>query len=597
MQGLLEGIRRRAAARDTTLAELARGAGMQPGNLRRMLMSKTASPRLGSVMRLLQPLHCVVGPEGARTAVELVEFLDADRRRQDRTWEELSPALGLDIGKITASLSRPDRLSLAVVTGLAEALHIQLELVDDPASPVQKKRPGRRSMGQEARSSALAANAAPTVADEPPPAHEAVAPSAPRTAAAGPVTGRPPPDPGPVLEPTPPQTGFGLAPLRPPRLGRYQLAPPPTPPPRRPSTWTPPERSHALEDAVLSRLADVTSEDWSDGFTAALQTFADGLSLPVNFLERLGRRTFDALQRFRRKPRHEPSDEPNPPPGCFDALDATPLLSAWQASRAPGYRSPDTWLKYDQLGALAYHIALDGETVVELRLAPHGHPHRIIQIHHLPKDRPQTTHLDAEVALAIKIGGTTYAFSHVRAGPVFGELVVGARTYLVAGIAALLAVVEVHADTARIIWGGRAAALSGVNVEPPTAGPNVPEPAEAAPQPSDAGTARARDILAAQLTAERNALALERSAREAAEQQLQKARAAIGAELALQTEARTRAEQQAALAGEMLGKWIDAFAQSTRNGRRRSRKIRPLRSASHERRSRARPSPPSRRRS
>lgn len=564
MQGLLKGIRRRAAARGMALAELARAAGMQPGNLRRMLMSNTASPRLGSVMRLLPPLHCVVGPAGARTAVELVEFLDSDRRRQDRTWEELLPTIGLDIGKTTASLSRPDRLSLGVVACLAEALHIELDLVDDPASPAQRKRPGRRSTGQEAGSSAPPTTSTPTAAGPPPPVHEAATPSASR-----PASTTSPPRLDPVRDGDPPRIGFGLTPLRPPRLGRYQTASPPAPRPRRPSTWTPPERSNALEGAVLSRLADVSSEEWSDGFTAALQTFANGLSVPVDFLERLGRRTFDALQRFRRQPRDETTDVAAPPPGCFDALDATPLLSAWQASREPGYRSTDTWLKYDPLGALAYHIALDGETVVELRLSPHGRPHRIIQIHHLPKDGPPTTHLKCEAALAIKIGGEVRSFSHVRAGPVFGALVVGPHTYLVAGVASLLAVVEVHADNSRIIWGGRAAALSKVNLEPPTPGTSVPGPVEPAPQSTDlAATALARDTLAAELAAAHNALALERRAREAAEQQLQATRGAVvhmesefRAELTSQSDARSRSEEQAALAGRMLRKWIDAFAQ------------------------------------
>lgn len=516
-------------------------------------MSTTASPRLGSVMRLLPPLHCVVGPAGARTAVELVEFLDNDRRRQERTWEELLPTTGPYIGKTIASLSRPDRLSLGVVTCLAEALHIELDLVDDPASSAQRKRPGRRPSGQEAGSSAPPTTSTPTAAGPPPPGQEAATPSASR-----PTLTTSPPRLDPVRDGDPPRIGFGLAPLRPPRLGRYQTAPPSAPRPRRPSTWTLPERSNALEGAVLSRLADVSSEDWSDGFTAALQTFANGLSVPIDFLDRLGRTTFNALQRFRRQPRDETTDVAAPPPGCFDALDATPLLSAWQASREPGYRPTDTWLKYDPLGALAYHIALDGETVVELRLAPHGRPHRIIQIHHLPKDGPQTTHLKGEAALKIKIGGQARSFSHVRAGPVFGELVVGAYTYLVAGIATLLAVIEVHADTARIIWGGHAAALSEVNLEPPMPGTKVPETVEPAPQLADlAATALARDTLAAELTAAHNDLALEHRAREAAEQQLQATRA----ELTSQGDARARSEQQAALAGQMLGKWIHAFAQ------------------------------------
>ncbi len=131
---LLERIRQRAAAQGMTLTELARAAEMQPGNLRRMLMNTTASPRLGSVMRLLPPLQCQVDPAGAHSSGELVAFLDTERQRQGWSWEQLLAPIGLDINKTTASLSYPDRMSLDVFTRLADALHIDIELVDDPRS-------------------------------------------------------------------------------------------------------------------------------------------------------------------------------------------------------------------------------------------------------------------------------------------------------------------------------------------------------------------------------------------------------------------------------------------------------------------------------
>ncbi len=137
---LLEGIRQRAAARSMTLTGLARAAEMQPGNLRRMLMSTTASPRLGSVMRLLPPLHCQVDPAGAHTAGELVAFLDTERQRQGWTWELLLTPIGLDIDKTRASFSRPDRMSLEVFARLGEALHIDFELVDDPTPSMKYPR-------------------------------------------------------------------------------------------------------------------------------------------------------------------------------------------------------------------------------------------------------------------------------------------------------------------------------------------------------------------------------------------------------------------------------------------------------------------------
>lgn len=522
-----------------TLADLARAAEMQPGNLRRMLMSTTTSPRLGSVMRLLPPLHCQVGPGGSRTADELVALLDTERQRQERTWEQLLAPIGLDIRKTSASLSRPDRLSLDVVTRLAEALHIDLELVDDPTSSPPGKRPGRRSTAQEAGPTASGPRpaAAPAVPVRSAPEHEAGTTSAPRSTSTAAANRRAPDDGVSPLPPASPlqgasarpRSGLSLPPLRPPRLGRYQTAPPAAVPSHSPSTWTPPVPSYALEVAILARLAEVTSEDWSDGFTVAVQTFASGLSLPVRFIEKLGRTTFDALQRFRRKPEDGIPPDLTPPPGCFDALDATPLLRVWQASRQPGYRPPDIWFNYDHLGVVAHSVALDGETVVQLRLAPQGSPHRLTAIVHLPQGGPATMHMDSEVAMTIKIGGEPHHFTHICAGPVFGELVVGARTYLVAAISSLLAVVEVHADTARVIWGGRAAALPALNIEPPMPESDLPAAAGLAhpverPEHPDAD-ARAR-ALTAELDADKNQECQEAlEQRQAAEERAAKAEA------------------------------------------------------------------------
>ncbi len=339
--------------------------------------------------------------------------------------------------------------------------------------------------------------------------------------------------------------------------------------PRRPSTWIPPERSHTLELAALAHLAEVKSETWADWFTAVHRTVASTSSVPSTFLEKLGRTIFDALQRFRRRPRVDAAPNPTPPPGCFDALDAAPLVQVWLASKEPGYRTSDTWLNYDHLGVVASSIALNDENAVQLRLSPHGTPHRIIKIVHAPRNGPVTAE-DCDVALTIKVDGEPRPLTHVRAGPVFAELIIGERAYLVAAISSLLAVVEVHAREMRIVWGGQATALPEFNIELSTLETLVPV------ESGDQQLAQRDGHLAvdeharqaeAQLAAERAALADERRAREAAEQQLDTMKKAVvnldkevRAELTRQAEAHAKAEQQATIAGEMLRKWIEAHA-------------------------------------
>ena len=81
MVGLLAAFRARVTARGMTFTALAHASGVQPGNLRRMFTSTTESPRLGSVMRLLPPLHARIAPAGARTAAELAAFQPVRRQR------------------------------------------------------------------------------------------------------------------------------------------------------------------------------------------------------------------------------------------------------------------------------------------------------------------------------------------------------------------------------------------------------------------------------------------------------------------------------------------------------------------------------------
>ena len=157
-----------------TLTDLARAAGVQPGNLRRMLASTAASPRLGSVMRLLPPLHGRIAPAGARTAAELAAYLDDQRRHQNLDWEQLHDQLGAGADKIAATfLSEPEKLSLPVVMRLADALHVELSLVDDEAQGVRDGRTKRRppaSPRRPAPRSRTVNPASPSPPTAPPPA-------------------------------------------------------------------------------------------------------------------------------------------------------------------------------------------------------------------------------------------------------------------------------------------------------------------------------------------------------------------------------------------------------------------------------------------
>ena len=108
---LLTAIRAQVAERGITLTDLARAAGVQPGNLRRMLSSTAATPRLGSVMRLLLPLHCRVAPAGARTAAELAAYLDEQRRRQKLDWDQLLDQMGAGAEKINLPTIKLEKIA------------------------------------------------------------------------------------------------------------------------------------------------------------------------------------------------------------------------------------------------------------------------------------------------------------------------------------------------------------------------------------------------------------------------------------------------------------------------------------------------------
>lgn len=200
-------------------------------------------------------------------------------------------------------------------------------------------------------------------------------------------------------------------------------------------------------------------------YTVAWGALSRGASLPQQFVDHLGRMTESFLARLRRPKTTPRPTVPDPPDGWYDSLDPALLVQPWLASRQPGYRSTDTLHHYDEHGIRIGHLALDRETMAAVRLAPHGSPHSLIDLVHLPRDGEAKSLLHTAVPLAVKLGDDRRLFRHVKAGPVFGEIAVGDRIYLLAAVSSLLVILEVTGERARLVWGGRAEKLPGVVIK------------------------------------------------------------------------------------------------------------------------------------
>lgn len=602
MVGLLAAFRARVTARGMTFTALAHASGVQPGNLRRMFTSTTGSPRLGSVMRLLAPLHARIAPAGARTAAELTAFLDGLRRRNALDWEQVLGVTGPYADKVAARLeSDPEQLSLDVVMRLADALHIELELVDDDAPTIhprerpmtKRSRASRRGqLGEPGRPSPSASMSAPVSPGEPlVQPSSATATAASSVASAVPSAVSPPPPaalaaPSAAAPSTRAAATFGLAPLRPPRLGRYRDAPSqPTPARPRPAPWTPTKEPTAPGGALVSHLASISGADWSAGFAAVWGAAVRGASLPAGLPAGLGQWTEAVFQRFRRAPEVKQPVTEEPPAGWFDALDPIPLVGVWLAAHQPDYHSDDTSLSYDDLGILALHVALDGRTALKLRLAPRG-CHRLVQMIYIPHHGPPVDRRCAEVPLEVKIGGEQHRFGHVRASPVFGEIIMGDRVYLLAAISSLFVVIEARGDGARVLWGGRPEKLPEVEIDltalahgeassstavEERAGPTA-HPYEETRTPTEVQAERTAEV-----TAERTAQADERRALKTAIHELtitrdalEDVRAALSAaqaEIERQSKARAMAEQQLRMAKTVLDQFTETIVSKNRECR------------------------------
>lgn len=324
----------------------------------------------------------------------------------------------------------------------------------------------------------------------------------------------------------------------------------------------------------MARLASLSSENWSEGFAGAWSMLATGAELPVRFIEGLGTWAASAFQRFRPPPPVQPPP-PEPPDGCLDALDPSPLVRNWVEARQRDSNDPTkTRLVYDNLGVKAFHAALDGETVAAIRLGAKGSPHRLVHLVHVPPNGEPKIWLHTEVPLGIKIGGEPHDFVHVHAGPVFGEIVIRERAYLLAAISSLLAIVEVRTDSVHVVWGGRPARLSEIDLEmPPQIVPRsgtTIEPAESTKdddglaarlevetrrriEAEAALAAREDDRRTLQTTTKK--LAATTSALEAAEQTLN----AVQSELKLHSQASTNAQQQVQMVRAAANQLMEAL--------------------------------------
>ncbi len=603
---LLSAIQERAAARGMTLAALARASGMQPSNLRRMLKSTTASPQLGSVMRLLPPLRCRIGPAGAADPAELAAFLDDQRQRRGLAWKQLLEAGDVHGAKLTAApMPNPERLPLDLVMRLADALDVTLMLADAEATVPTvgvsaSRRPRARVSTRETQPMTYSRGASPRT-PVPPPSPPPPSPGDPPSRIPPPMQPASPSRIPPPMQPaSPPRSvpsasptsgGPSLPPLRPPRLGRYRDAPPePVRPRPVPAPWPPSTRAHAVEVALFERLADLSLDDLHESYTTAKDSFAKLKSIPLSVIAGLTSLLRTGISRRRRAP---PEPEPEPSAGCFDALDATRFWRHWKASKLPDHRETDSQIGYDAQGMFATHVALDQAWAVAIRLEARGQAHRLTAVINKPHRGQVEVHSRPDVPLAINIGGELHAFRHVRSGPIFGELEVGGRVYLLAAVSALLVLIEGRGDVARVIWGGRPEKLKEVMVEMESSTDMTEVESASSPEPS-AALVELRDRLAAALSrceeldaarktaeVERTAattarryveeeLAVERSARRHAETEVAAEREARQAAAEALAAARTALEQEGEarnalerLTAEAVGKLMTLLAERT----------------------------------
>lgn len=509
----LDEIRARVAARGVAVADLARAAGMERSNLRRLLSNTAATPRLGTVMRLLAPLDSWVTPPGARTAGELMLFLDGERDRHGASWEALLVGSRLAAATFTEYLSAtPERLPLDVVLHVADSLEIELKIAethDPPAASHEAestKRPRRRG---GSRSSRGRSRPAPRPTDPLGPASVA-------------------PTPHPVDTTLPREQSFSSSPWRlcPPRLGRYRAAPPPPPASRAPAVapYVPPEPTYALEHTILHGLADMSRGTWRDLFCGLHETITGTLDAPLDFFDDLATRTERWLRRFRRSADSKPQPRIQVP---VEDVDPMPFVDAWCAMKSDPDRQT-TQTIHDWAGrAYVFHPAVSGTHTVQILLGQDGRPNRLAALIEVTSDDGQVI-ASPDLRLELKVGDAVYPFTHYHAGPVFGGIGVNNRVYLLGAMSSMLALIEVTRSRARTVWAGFAEDLEKTPLEVALADdPPAPISDDRDPDRGPERDAPQHADLEAELAAARRMLAEERARGAAAQQRADEAAAAL----------------------------------------------------------------------
>ncbi|MDC0716121.1 hypothetical protein [Nannocystis bainbridge] len=494
-------IRARAEARGLSLADLARAAEMRPSNLRRLLTSSSSSPRLGTMMRLMEPLDSWVAPAAARTAAELVAFLDSERERGGLGWDEL--VAGSDTTASTFARQRseaPEQLPLDVVLDLAGRLGIELFLVDARDARATESREQESRGKQRTRTSGASRTRHAGVR----PARESEPASIDREPATTPPLVATVTTPS-KSEPAPARSRWSLSP---PKLGRYRDAPPESAAlPRGPAaTYTPREPSYALERTLLLNLADTTGATWRTLYQGLFRFVTGARDVPADIIDRLANGTERLFQRLRRTPPSH-SEQEAQAAVSFEDADPSPLIEFWMASKtAPHARGTST--VHDPAGrAHVIHAALSRTYNVIIRLSQGGRPHRLARIVEVV-DGEATVIADPDVRLDLAVGDELRAFEHIHAGPVFGELRLGDRIYLLGALSWAIALLEVDSTGARVVWAGPAEKFGEVTVEPAS-----PPTVEAESVEPDREARAKANQLEAELAAARLALTDERAQR------------------------------------------------------------------------------------
>lgn len=225
--------------------------------------------------------------------------------------------------------------------------------------------------------------------------------------------------------------------------------------------------------------------------------------MPARTLEALGHWTADRLARLRqpRSPSPAPSDLPEPPEGWFGEHDLRLLMRHWNAAREPGYKPSGVIVQHNEHGLFVGHLSLDDDTMAVIRPAPRGRPPSLANLVQSLPGGELRSWLTQEVPLEITVGNERHLFRHVRAGPIFGELVLGDQTFLLAAMSVFLVLVEVRGEDASVVWVGRgemlptltlAAPPSEVLAETPLPGAEVP--AGPVDEPAPAGCQAAAEV-------------------------------------------------------------------------------------------------------